>query len=59
MFVVSLEALVCMKLVSNHEHDRVHLRDMIDVGLIDRAMLQTLPAALAAQLDTLLADVGQ
>ena len=59
MYVVPLESLVRMKLVSNREHDRVHLRDMIDVGLIDRAMLQGLPAELAERLDTLLKEAGR
>jgi hypothetical protein len=34
--VVSLLGLVRMKLMSNRDHDRVHLRDMIDVGLVNR-----------------------
>ena len=33
--VVSLEALVRMKLTSYRFKDRVHLLDMIEVGLID------------------------
>jgi hypothetical protein len=59
VFVARLPALVCMKLVSNREVDRVHLRDMIDVGLIDRGLLSGLPAELAAGLDVLLTDAGQ
>src|SRR2546426_11908167 len=38
--VVSLEGLVLMKLVANRDQDRVHLRDMIDVGLIDRGFVK-------------------
>src|SRR5436190_22758639 len=45
--VVSLAGLVRMKLMSNRDQDRVHLRDLIDVGLIDRGLLQTLPPELA------------
>jgi hypothetical protein len=33
--VVSLEALVRMKLTSYRDKDRMHLRDLIDVGLVD------------------------
>lgn len=57
--VVSLAGLVRMKLMANRDKDRVHLRDMIDVGLIDRAMLPGLPAELAARLDALLTDAGR
>ena len=58
-FVVSLAGLVRMKLTANRDKDRVHLRDMIDVGLVDRAMLARLPAELAARLDALLTDAGR
>lgn len=37
--VVSLAGLVQMKLLSNRDQDRVHLRDMIDAGLINRDLL--------------------
>ena len=37
--VVSLAGLVRMKLLSNRDQDRVHLRDMIDVGLVGRELL--------------------
>ena len=57
--VVSLAGLVRMKLVSNRDQDRVHLRDMIDVGLIDRRFLQDLPAELAERLDKLLTESGR
>lgn len=56
--VVTLAGLVQMKLTANRDKDRVHLRDMIDVGLIDRAMLAGLPTELATRLDVLLADAG-
>jgi hypothetical protein len=52
--VVSLLGLVRMKLMANRDHDRAHLRDMIDVGLISRSTLQQLPAELAAKLDAFL-----
>jgi hypothetical protein len=57
--VVSLAGLVRMKLMSNRDQDRVHLRDMIDVGLIERSLLQTLPPELASRLDTLLSEAGR
>lgn len=58
-FVVSLSGLARMKLTANHDKDRVHLRDMIEVGLIDRTMLPGLPAELAERLDALLTDEGR
>jgi hypothetical protein len=57
--VVSLAGLVCMKLMANRDQDRVHLRDLIDVGLIGRDLLQTLPPALAGPLDALLSETGR
>ncbi len=57
--VVSLAGLVRMKLMSNRDQDRVHLRDMIDVDLIHRDLLQTLPPELASLLDALLSEAGR
>jgi hypothetical protein len=57
--VVSLAGLVRMKLLANRDQDRVHLRDMIDVGLVDRASLNALPEALASRLDALLTEAGR
>jgi hypothetical protein len=57
--VVSLAGLVRMKLMANRDHDRAHLRDMIDVDLVKRDMLATLPAELAARLDTMLTEAGR
>lgn len=57
--VVSLPGLVQMKLLSNRDQDRVHLRDMIDVGLIDRDMLQQFPSELRERLDVLLSEAGR
>jgi hypothetical protein len=57
--VVTLAGLVRMKLTANRDKDRVHLRDMIDVGLIDRSMLAGLPAVLAERLDALLTEAGR
>lgn len=44
--VLSLESLVRMKLTSFRDKDRTHLRDMIDVGLLD----QTWPDRFAPEL---------
>jgi hypothetical protein len=52
--VVSLEALVTMKLNSNRLKDRVHLLDMIGVGLLDHTWPARLPAELAPRLQHLL-----
>ena len=57
--VVSLPGLVKMKLISNRDQDRVHLRDMIDVGLIGRELLAQLPKPLADRLNSLLAESGR
>jgi len=52
--VLSLDALVRMKLKSFRLKDRVHLRDLIDVGQIDRTWPGRLPPELAARLQQLL-----
>lgn len=54
--VATLEALVRMKLTSFRDRDRVHLRDLIDVGLVDASWLVRLPRELAARLDQVLAS---
>lgn len=52
--VIALGALVQMKLNSNRDKDRTHLRDMIGVGIIDRSWLPNLPPPLATRLQKLL-----
>jgi hypothetical protein len=52
--VLSLEALVRMKLTSNCDKDRTHLRDLIDVGLIDATWPARFPPELAARLQHVL-----
>lgn len=54
--ILPLNALVRMKLTSFRDKDRVHLRDMIAVGLIDDAWLDRLPVSLQARLEELLND---
>jgi len=48
--LVSLEALVRMKLISFRDKDRTHLRDLLEIGLIDAAWCDRLPAVLGARL---------
>lgn len=57
--VVSLAGLVRMKLLSFRDRDRVHLTDMIEVGLIGREMLGILTPDLAERLETLLTETGR
>ncbi len=45
-WVLDLPALVRMKLTSFRDIDRVHIADMLDVGLIDESVLDALPADL-------------
>jgi hypothetical protein len=52
--LLSLDALVRMKLTSFHDKDRVHLRDLMDVGLVDASWLDRVPAALRSRLHELL-----
>lgn len=52
--VITLEPLVEMKLMSNRDKDRTHLRDLIGVGLIDASWLPKLPSELAARLKQIL-----
>jgi putative nucleotidyltransferase-like protein len=52
--VLRLEALVRMKLTSYRDKDRTHLRDMLDVGLIDASWPARLPAELAERLRVLI-----
>jgi hypothetical protein len=51
--VVTLDALVQMKLAAFRDKDRTHLRDLIEVGLLDRSVLDRLPAELRARMQLL------
>jgi len=53
--LVSLEALVRMKLTAFRDKDRVHLRDLLAVGLIDASWLPRLPESLRARLEEIFA----
>lgn len=59
VFVVELADLLRMKLMANRDQDRVHVTDMIDVGLVSRADLDGLPVELAARLEHLLTQQGK
>jgi hypothetical protein len=52
--LISLHDLVHMKLVSFRDKDRVHLRDLADVGLIDAGWLERLPRELSERLQVIL-----
>ena len=52
--LVTLEALVRMKLTSFRDKDRTHLRDLLDVGLIDAEWCGRLPPPLDKRLKELL-----
>jgi hypothetical protein len=57
--VVGLAGLVRMKLMAFRDHDRTHLRDLIEVRLLDRSFLNDLPDELAGRLDALLTEAGR
>jgi hypothetical protein len=52
--VLSLPALVRIKLTAFRDKDRTHLRDLLDVGLIDASWSVQLPPELAARLQSLI-----
>ncbi len=56
MRVLNLEALVRMKLTSYRLKDRVHLQDLLGVGLIDASWCSRLPPDLASRLQELMAN---
>jgi hypothetical protein len=54
--LITLEALVRMKLTSHMDKDRVHVRDLISVGLVDDSWHERFPIALSTRLRVLLDD---
>ena len=52
--VITLESLLEMKLMSNRDKDRTHVRDLIGVGLIDASWLPKYPPVLAERLKRIL-----
>lgn len=51
---IALEALVRMKLTSYRDKDRTHLRDFLDVGLVDASWMAKLPPISAERLRVLI-----
>lgn len=54
--LIPLADLVRMKLISCRDKDRVHLRDLASVGLIDHSWISRFPATLAERLRAVLDD---
>ena len=54
--VLSLPALVCMKLTANRLKDRVHMLDLIGVGQLDATWPARLPPPIGERLQQLLDD---
>lgn len=54
--LVPLKDLVRMKLISFRDKDRMHLRDLLSVGLIDESWPTRFPSELAARLQIILDD---
>ena len=52
--LLNLNALVRVKLTSFRNKDRMHLRDLLDVGLVDEQWVSRLPNELAARLQELI-----
>ncbi len=54
--LIPLEDLVRMKLISFRDKDRMHLRDLLSVGLIDESWLLRFAGELASRLQVILDD---
>lgn len=54
--LISLEALVTMKLTAFRRKDQVHLTDMIEIGLVDEGWIERVPGSLRGRLQELLND---
>lgn len=54
--LIPLADLVRMKLISFRDKDRMHLRDLIAVGLVDPSWPRRFPAGLAGRLQIILDD---
>jgi hypothetical protein len=52
--LITLDALIRMKLAAFRDKDRTHLRDLIEVGLLNASMLDRLPAELRERLQIIL-----
>lgn len=49
--VLNLDSLVPMKLTAFRDKDRTHLRDLVEIGLLDRSVLDRLPSELRARME--------
>jgi hypothetical protein len=58
MRVIELDGLVRMKLNAFRDKDRMHLRDLIEAGLVDESWPDRLPSELAVRLRKLLDSPG-
>jgi hypothetical protein len=56
--VLALRALVQIKLTAYRDKDRTHLRDLLEVGLVDAGWLQHFPSELADRLRALIETPG-
>ena len=52
--ILNLKALLRMKLTSYRDKDKTHVRDLLDVGLVDQTWCQRLPPELATRLQILI-----
>jgi hypothetical protein len=52
--VIALESLVRMKLTSFRDKDRTHLRDMLEIGLIDATWVGRFPSELGTRLQSII-----
>lgn len=57
--VLNLRALVQIKLTAFRDKDRTHLRDLLEVGLIDQSWTQFYPLELASRLQQLIDTPGR
>lgn len=56
--VISLESLLEMKLMSNRDKDRTHLRDLVELGLVDETWIERFPDELGERLQQILDTPG-
>ena len=52
--VIALESLLRMKLTAFRDRDKTHVRDMLEIGLIDTTWPARFPPDLAARLQSLI-----
>lgn len=52
--VLNLDALLRIKLTAFRDKDRTHIRDLIEVGLVDKSWISKLPSVLGERLQSIL-----